>query len=361
METIESSKVEKYLGDDIILSNGMSLEEIKLTNYIRQFVPIEADDTFEFKTSNPFNVEYLKSTQVKNIINYRRINDIRYVNKFFEAVNRKMPNEGFFVCCLESKSYRTERILNGSHPVISYPHCFFDFMVKRVIPKIPVLKKFYFSVTKGRNRVISLSEALGRLISCGFDIVEFKTFGNITYIISQKKREPYYDTNPTYGTLIRLNRVGKDGKMIKVYKMRTMHPYSEYLQDFLYKTNDLQDGGKINNDYRVTSYGKLFRKLWIDELPMLINWIKGELKIVGVRPLSQHYYSLYPKDMQALRTKFKPGLVPPFYADMPVTFDDIVESEKRYLESYSKAPLKTDIRYFFMSFYNIFFKKARSA
>ncbi|MEX2567706.1 MAG: hypothetical protein WD431_17295 [Cyclobacteriaceae bacterium] len=83
-------------------------------------------------------------------------------------------------------------------------------------------------------------------------------------------------------------------------------------------------------------------------------------KIVGVRPLSQHYFDLYPEDLQKLRTRVKPGLVPPFYADMPQTFEEITESERQYLYAYLKNPILTDIRYFFKAFFNIFFKGARS-
>lgn len=169
-----------------------------------------------------------------------------------------------------------------------------------------------------------------------------------------------YDMEPTYGALVKLRRIGKGGNLFSVYKFRTMYPYSEYVQDFVFKHNDLQEGGKLKDDYRVTSWGRLFRRYWIDELPMLINWLKGEMKLVGVRPLSQHYFSLYPQDMQQLRTMVKPGLVPPFYVDMPVTLDEIIESEREYLKRYLDAPIRTDIYYFFMAFYNILFKKARS-
>ena len=72
-----------------------------------------------------------------------------------------------------------------------------------------------------------------------------------------------------------------------------MHPYAEYLQKFVYEKFSLQEGGKFNNDFRVASWGKVFRKLWIDELPMIINFFKGDLKLVGVRPLSNHYLNLY--------------------------------------------------------------------
>ena len=60
----------------------------------------------------------------------------------------------------------------------------------------------------------------------------------------------------------------------------------------LYEKHGLDStGDKIINEYRVTSWGKVLRKYWIDELPMIINWLKRELKFVGVRPLSEDYFS----------------------------------------------------------------------
>jgi lipopolysaccharide/colanic/teichoic acid biosynthesis glycosyltransferase len=139
-----------------------------------------------------------------------------------------------------------------------------------------------------------------------------------------------------------------------------MHPYSEYLQDFVYKNYNLKEGGKFKNDFRVTSIGRIMRKFWLDELPMIINLFRGELKIVGVRPLSQQYFNLYSKELQEKRIKFKPGLIPPFYADNPKTLEDIIQSELTYLEAYEKHPLRTDIKYFIKAVFNILFKKSRS-
>jgi lipopolysaccharide/colanic/teichoic acid biosynthesis glycosyltransferase len=154
--------------------------------------------------------------------------------------------------------------------------------------------------------------------------------------------------------------VGKNGKIIYVYKMRTMHPYSEYLQDYIYKTNDLEAGGKFKNDFRVSTTGRIMRKLWLDELPMLINLLRGDLKLVGVRPLSRHYFELYSDELKAKRIKTRPGLVPPFYADMPKTLEEIQASENKYLDAYLRRPFLTDWRYFWKAFYNIVVKKARS-
>ncbi len=91
-----------------------------------------------------------------------------------------------------------------------------------------------------------------------------------------------------------------------------MHPpYSEYIQQFVYEKNRLEKGGKFKDDFRVTTLGKFLRKFWLDELPMLINVLKGDIKIVGVRPLSSHYYNLYSEELKQYRIKFKPGLIPP--------------------------------------------------
>jgi lipopolysaccharide/colanic/teichoic acid biosynthesis glycosyltransferase len=102
------------------------------------------------------------------------------------------------------------------------------------------------------------------------------------------------------------------------------------------------------------------RKFWLDELPMVFNILKGDMKLVGVRPLSKHYFNLYTEEMRQKRIRFKPGLVPPFYVDMPKTLEEIMQSESRYLDAYARNPLWTDFRYFFLAFYNIIFKRARS-
>jgi lipopolysaccharide/colanic/teichoic acid biosynthesis glycosyltransferase len=110
----------------------------------------------------------------------------------------------------------------------------------------------------------------------------------------------------------------------------------------------------------VTTVGGFMRRFWLDELPMLINLFKGDLKLVGVRPLSTHYFSLYPEEMQRRRSQYRPGLVPPFYVDMPKSLDEVIDSERRYLDLYDKRPFRTDWVYFWRAMWNIFVKRARS-
>jgi hypothetical protein len=84
------------------------------------------------------------------------------------------------------------------------------------------------------------------------------------------------------------------------------------------------------------------------------------VKLVGVRPLSKHYFNLYTPELQQKRIRYKPGLVPPFYADLPGSLEEIMASELQYLEQYEKNPLRTDSRYFFKAAYNILIKGAKS-
>jgi len=106
--------------------------------------------------------------------------------------------------------------------------------------------------------------------------------------------------------------------------------------------------------------GAVCRKIWLDELPMMINFLKGDMKIFGVRPLSKHYFELYREDVRERRIKYKPGLIPPFYVDMPDNLEEIQASELKYLDAYDSSPFATDFRYFWKSTWNILFKKARS-
>lgn len=329
-------------------------------DFINSHIDIGDSHSLVISTTTRFNIQLQPDKYLKKIVNLKRVNDIQYINKFFETVNRKLPISGVFIGTAETKFLRKQRILGKYPPVLNWIMYSLDFVVKRVFPKFNLTKKIYFFLTRGENRVITRAEILGRLYSCGFEVVDEKFINNLFYFVVRKIKDPAYDMDPTYGPFIKLLRVGKGGKMIKVYKLRTMHPYSEYLQEYIYERNKLEEGGKFKDDFRVSTAGKIFRTFWLDELPMIFNFLKGDLKIVGVRPISRQYFDLYTKELQEKRIKYKPGLVPPFYADMPKTLDEIQESEMRYLEAYERHPWKTDIRYFFKAFNNIFFKRARS-
>jgi len=329
-------------------------------DFISKYIDVGNPQNLVLSTTTRFNIDQLPAERFTSLVNLHKINDLRRINKFFESVNAKLPFGGIFIDGAETYPLRKKRILKQYPPVINYIYYFFDYIFTRVFPKLPGFKNFYFYVTLGRNRVISRAETLGRLYSCGFECIEEKFIGGYFYFVVRKIKEPAFDETPTYGPFVRLQRHGKDGKLIGVYKMRTMHAYSEYLQEYVYMKNQLQEGGKFSNDFRVTATGRFMRRFWLDELPMVFNLLRGDMKLVGVRPLSKHYFNLYSDELKEKRVRIKPGLVPPFYADMPKSLEEIMASEIKYLDAYEKNPIWTDIRYFFKAFYNIVFKRARS-
>ena len=276
-------------------------------------------------------------------------------------MNNKLPDGGFFIGNVETFQIRKKRILKKFPLIISAPYYLFDFLVKRVFPKVWGLKSVYFLLTQGRNRVLSKAEALGRLASCGFEIIDYKRYNNLIYFVARKVKEPAYDMHPSYGPLFKMRRIGKAGKTIYVYKFRTMHPYAEYLQDYILKISGYGDIGKPADDFRITPWGLFLRKYWIDELPQLINVFKGNMKLVGVRPLSQRVYNDYPEDLKEMRIKYKPGCFPPYVALLMQGMENSIEAERIYLLEKQKHPLFTDIKYFWKAITNIIRNKIRSA
>lgn len=114
-------------------------------------------------------------------------------------------------------------------------------------------------------------------------------------------------TSPGAPVMFTRLRAGKGGKPFKIYKFRTMVSNAEALKEKYAHLNELEwPDFKITNDPRVTPIGKILRKTSLDELPQLINIIRGEMSIVGPRPTDwgPESYKLW----QTERLDFLPGL-----------------------------------------------------
>ena len=339
----------------------LDFAEEKVLRYVEKNINLYSTNTFTLRSTDLYNIKKLPSYRFDAIVNFMPLNQIRGVNKLFTTVNDKLPDNGIWICCYEPQSVTKRNILKRFPPMIGWMYYIAFFCYKRVLPKLFMTSRLYFDITEGKNRVLSKAEVMGRLCYCGFEIIDERKKGDLNYVVARRKFRPEITARRLYGILVKLKRVGKNGRLFKVYKFRTMHPYSEFLQAYIYERYSLQEGGKFNHDIRVTTLGKFMRKYWMDELPMLINWLKGDMKLVGVRPISQHYFSLYSKELQEQRTRHKPGLLPPFYADMPKTLDEIQASEIRYLTMCEqRGTLLTDFVYFWKIVSTIVFKRARS-
>ena len=187
----------------------------------------------------------------------------------------------------------------------------------------------------------------------------------------QKNNEKYYSFHKTHKVnniylnysksfLIRLKRIGKDKKIINVYKFRTMHVFSEFLHDYMIENYGYNTQGKINNDFRITSFGRILRKFYLDEIPQIINILKGDINIVGCRPVSSAFLRNYSDNILNLRSKFKPGFISPANAENAKSIDEIIKVETEYLIRKANNPIKTDIIVFFKSLINVFLGINRS-
>ncbi len=340
-----------------LITSKSSLEVVK---YFENYVDISSIRSLIVSNSDSLKLDNAKNAG--NIISLQKLNDIRYINKYLEKVNSKLQNEGVFIGCLETFAARKDRMKIAKLAILSNIYFVFEFLVKRVLPKVSFTKKYYFDITKGNDRLLSKAEGLGRLVSCGFNIMDYKTIDGILYFVVKKIREPYYDSSPSYGPLYKMPRLGKNGKIIGVYKLRTMHPYSEYLQDYIVKANGYGKSGKPEGDFRIPAWGKFMRRIWLDELPQLYNFLKGDLKLVGIRPVSERYFQDIPKEMQKLRLTQKPGCIPPYVSlNREGNVMSVLQAEREYLEEKIRNPYTTDTKYFFKALYNIIVKRKRSA
>jgi len=312
-------------------------------------------------TSEAFNIHNLEQGDYTCIINLKPLNSIRKLDNFLDTINERLTGEGIYLCSVETLEQRAQRLRRKYSPVLYYIIVLPDFFIRRVMPRLRITRGIWEFFTGGANPPFSRAEALGRLCRAGFTIRQEKFAGNMLCIKAQRKSAPVHANGNGYGMIIALPRIGQDGHTFNVYKLRTMHPYSEYIQDYVYDLHDLAAGGKMKHDFRVTPWGHFARRVWLDEVPMIVNILRGDIKIFGVRPLSDHYFSLYDDDVRDRRIKYKPGLLPPYYADMPAGLDAIQHSEKKYFDAWDKNPFGTDLRYFFRSMYNIVFRSARSA
>lgn len=107
-------------------------------------------------------------------------------------------------------------------------------------------------------------------------------------------------------------RVGRHGRHFEVYKFRTMVPDADAMKEALRDKNEAKDGlFKIAEDPRITRVGKLLRKSSLDELPQLFNVVRGEMSLVGPRPLvvdeDQHVKGWYRR-----RLELMPGITGPW-------------------------------------------------
>ena len=141
--------------------------------------------------------------------------------------------------------------------------------------------------------------------------------------------------SPGASPIFSQDRVGRDGKIFKFYKFRSMIPNAEARLKDVLAQNEM-DGPvfKMKNDPRITRVGHFIRRTSIDELPQLINILKGDMSIVGPRPALPREVAQY-TDYERQRLYVTPGLTC-YWQIQPnrneLTFDEWMELDLKYIQ-----------------------------
>lgn len=161
-------------------------------------------------------------------------------------------------------------------------------------------------------------------------------------------------------------RVGRKGKLFLLYKFRTMDILSnDEVHEKHYKNLSKRkaiepsltpnEPIRIENDDRITNIGKFLRKTSLDELPNLINVLKGEMSIVGPRPLVKYESELY-GNFQTKRNTVRPGItgLAQIQGRLDLSLQERLHWDLEYVETKSLA---LDLKIVFLTFYYVVTRK----
>lgn len=214
---------------------------------------------------------------------------------------------------------------------------------KNAIPDVPVVrKKIFYTIVK---RLFDILSSLVALIVFAIPLgivllIKFCEDGG----------------NPIYVS----KRVGKNGKEFKFYKIRTMCLNADKLkQDLIDKGLNEVDGPvfKIKDDPRITKFGKFLRKTSLDELPQLVNILKGDMSVVGPRPPLPEEVKFY-EEWQRHRLDVTGGLLCLWQIQKnrnSLSFYEWVKLDFEYIE---KRSIWLDLKIIFVGAYMVLFDRS---
>lgn len=214
-------------------------------------------------------------------------------------------------------------------------------------------------ITLEGNVVKERSKVLYKVIKRTFDIVvsivgcifllPIIIIVKISYLISKDYNSIFYTQT----------RIGKNGKEFKLYKFRSMIPNADevlkkILKNPIYK-DEWERNQKLENDPRITKMGKILRKTSLDELPQMINVLKGDMSMIGPRPLVKGELDAHHGN-HAIYESVRPGISGWWAVNgrSATTYEKRLELEYYYCENCS---LILDIKCFFMTITTVLHKR----
>lgn len=155
-------------------------------------------------------------------------------------------------------------------------------------------------------------------------------------------------------------RYGKGGKQFRIYKFRSMcmnadKRLKEYLDQNDEAKKEFEENHKLKNDPRITKIGNVLRKTSIDELPQLINVLKGDMSLIGPRPIVDGEIEKYGKNKDKFLS-VKPGITGYWAANgrSDTSYDERIEMELYYVDNIS---FKLDVKIFFKTISSVIKKE----
>lgn len=147
--------------------------------------------------------------------------------------------------------------------------------------------------------------------------------------------------------LFKQRRPGKNGKIFEIYKFRTMTDERD------------ANGNLLPDNERLTDFGKLLRSTSIDELPEILNIVKGDMAIIGPRPLLEEYLPLYNEE-QAHRHDVRPGLTgwAQINGRNTISWEDKFKYDVEYVRNIS---FMFDLKVFFLTIKKVFVREGINA
>lgn len=201
-----------------------------------------------------------------------------------------------------------------------------------------VSTRTYEKVLNKNNTYLAVKRGIDVFLSSIALIILLPVFAIIALAIKLESKGPIF---------FKHTRIGKEGKIIKIYKFRSMVQNAEELiKKFTpEQMKEYKENYKLADDPRITKVGKFLRKTSLDELPQLINIIKGDLSIIGPRPVVQEELEKYGTNTQKFLS-VTPGLTGYWAANgrSDTTYEERMQMELFYIDNLS---FKMDIKVFF--------------
>ena len=172
-----------------------------------------------------------------------------------------------------------------------------------------------------------------RVLDCGLSLIAVTVLSPLMAAVALLIKA----TSPG-PVMFKQDRIGLNKRRFKIYKFRTMVPDAERLMPQLEMLNEVSGPVfKIKNDPRMTPIGRFLRRASIDELPQLFNVIKGDMSLVGPRPLPVRDYEGFSEDWQRRRFSVRPGITCLWQVTgrSSIGFDRWMELDLQYVDEWS--------------------------